>query len=157
MLFNACSNVERFRRHVHLIDLNVHASFSFHIGSILLGNFTKSIRWLCQFLSYKPYSNTPITIRIETPKLANFLVLLDLALLDPLLVQVLNELLPLHPVDKWTDVSAVSKEGSACQVDGTSCKRKDTGFEVTPGYADICDMCNMLIQREQHKKQKGEP
>lgn len=94
---------------------------------------------------------------MKPPNWGIFKVLLDLALLDPLLVQVLNELLPLHPVDKWTDVSAVSKEGSACQVDGTSCRRKDTGFEVTPGYADVCDMCNMLIQREQHKKQKGEP
>lgn len=58
-------------------------------------------------------------------------VLLDVALLDPLLIQILDELLPLHPVDEWTDVSAVSKERSARQVDRTSCGRQETGYEVT--------------------------
>lgn len=48
-------------------------------------------------------------------------VLLDVALLDALLVQVLDELLPFHPVDERTGVSAVAEEGSACQVDRTSC------------------------------------
>lgn len=48
-------------------------------------------------------------------------VVLDVALLNPLLVQVLDELLPLHPVDEGTDVAAVSEEGSARQVDRTSC------------------------------------
>lgn len=48
-------------------------------------------------------------------------VLLDVTLLNPLLIQILDELLPLHPVDEWTDVTAVSEEGSARQVDRTSC------------------------------------
>lgn len=59
-------------------------------------------------------------------------VLLDVTLLNALLIQILDELLPLHPVYKWTDVSAVSKERSARQVDRISCGRQDTGYEVTP-------------------------
>lgn len=54
--------------------------------------------------------------------------LLDLSLLNPLLVQILDELVTLHPVDERTDVSAVAEEGAARQVDGTSCrgaKRQD--------------------------------
>lgn len=57
-------------------------------------------------------------------------VLLDVTLLNPLLVQIFDKLLSLHPVDKWTDVSAVSKEGSTRQVDRTSCGRQETGYEV---------------------------
>lgn len=55
-------------------------------------------------------------------------VLLDVCLLNPLLIQILNELLPLHPVDKRTDISAVSKERSARQVDGTTCWRQEKGI-----------------------------
>lgn len=51
--------------------------------------------------------------------------LLDVALLNPLLIQVLDKLLPLHPVDEWTDISAVSKERSARQVNWTSCGRQE--------------------------------
>lgn len=51
--------------------------------------------------------------------------LLDFTLLDSLLVQVLDELLPLHPVDEWADFAAVAKEGSARQVEGTSCSGKE--------------------------------
>ncbi|TNN29553.1 hypothetical protein EYF80_060298 [Liparis tanakae] len=48
-------------------------------------------------------------------------VLLDVALLNALLVQVLDELVALHPVDERTDVAAVAEERPARQVDGTSC------------------------------------
>lgn len=48
--------------------------------------------------------------------------LLDLSLLNPLLVQILDELVTLHPVDERTDVSTVPEEGAARQVDGTSCR-----------------------------------
>lgn len=58
---------------------------------------------------------------IETPSQPIAKVLLDVALLNPLLIQVLDELLPFHPVDEWTDVTAVPKEGSARQVERTSC------------------------------------
>lgn len=51
--------------------------------------------------------------------------LLDFTLLDSLLIQVLDELLPLHPVDEWADFAAVAEEGSARQVEGTSCPGKD--------------------------------
>lgn len=53
--------------------------------------------------------------------------LLDLGLLDPLLVQILDELVALHPVDERTDVSAVPEEGAARQVDGTSCVWRGRG------------------------------
>lgn len=56
--------------------------------------------------------------------------LLDVALLDPLLVQILDELLPLHPVDERTDVPAVAEEGSARQVDGTACEGQETWYEA---------------------------
>lgn len=66
-------------------------------------------------------------------------VLLDVRLLNPLLIQILNELLPLHPVDEWTDVSAVSKERTACQVDGTSCEKgQKTRHDVTPACITAC-------------------
>lgn len=58
--------------------------------------------------------------RIETPNQPIVKVLLDVALLNPLLIQVLDELLPFHPVDERTDVTAISKEGSARQVERTS-------------------------------------
>ena len=58
-------------------------------------------------------------------------VLLDIALLNALLIQILNELLALHPVDERTDVAAVSEEGSARQVYRTSCGRQETGHEAT--------------------------
>lgn len=48
--------------------------------------------------------------------------LLDLRLLNSLLVQILDELVTLHPVDERTDVSAVPEEGAARKVDGTSCR-----------------------------------
>lgn len=48
--------------------------------------------------------------------------LLDLGLLNSLLVQILNELVTLHPVDERTDISAVPEEGAARKVDGTSCR-----------------------------------
>lgn len=59
--------------------------------------------------------------RVKTPNQPTVKVLLDVALLNPLLIQVLDELLPFHPVDERTDVTAVSKEGSACQVERASC------------------------------------
>lgn len=59
-------------------------------------------------------------------------VLLDLSLLNPLLVQILDELVTLHPVDERTDVSAVSEEGAARQVDGTSCGGQ---------RGRMCDVC----------------
>lgn len=46
--------------------------------------------------------------------------LLDVALLDPLFVQVLHELLPLHPVDDRAGVAAVAEEGPARQVQSAS-------------------------------------
>ena len=46
---------------------------------------------------------------------------LDVTLLDALLVQVLDELLALHPVDERADVSTVAEEGAARQVHWTSC------------------------------------
>lgn len=52
-------------------------------------------------------------------------ILLDVTLLNAFLVQILDELLPLHPVDKWTDVSAVTEERAARQVDWTSCGRRE--------------------------------
>lgn len=52
-------------------------------------------------------------------------LLLDVTLLNALLVQVLDELLPLHPVDERTDVPAVSKEGPARQIERTSCRRRE--------------------------------
>lgn len=60
-------------------------------------------------------------------------VLLDLSLLNPLLVQILDELVALHPVDERTDVSAVPEEGAARQVDGTSCRGggKETRCEAS--------------------------
>lgn len=51
--------------------------------------------------------------------------LLDFTLLDSLLIQVLDELLSLHPIDEWADFTAVAEEGSARQVEGTSCLGKD--------------------------------
>ncbi|TNN47870.1 hypothetical protein EYF80_041921 [Liparis tanakae] len=48
--------------------------------------------------------------------------LLDVALLDPLLVQVLDELVSLHPVDERADVAAVAEERPASQVQGASCR-----------------------------------
>lgn len=53
--------------------------------------------------------------------------LLDLSLLNPLLIQILDELVTLHPVDERTDVSAVPEEGAARQVDGTSCRGGQRG------------------------------
>lgn len=55
-----------------------------------------------------------------------FLDLLDVTLLNSLLIQVFNELLPLHPVDERADFAAVAEEGSARQVEGTSCPGRDT-------------------------------
>lgn len=52
--------------------------------------------------------------------------LLDVALLDSLFIQVLDELFPLHPVDVWADVTAVAKKRSASQVERTSCKMNKT-------------------------------
>jgi len=46
---------------------------------------------------------------------------LDVALLDALLVQVLDELIAFHPVDEWADVTAVAEERPARQVHGSSC------------------------------------
>lgn len=60
--------------------------------------------------------------RIETPNQVMAKALLDVALLNPLLIQVLDELLPFHPVDERTDVTAVSEEGSARQVERASCR-----------------------------------
>lgn len=51
--------------------------------------------------------------------------LLDVTLLDSLLIEVFNELLPFHPVDERADFATVAKEGSARQVEGTSCTGKD--------------------------------
>lgn len=48
--------------------------------------------------------------------------LLDVALLDSLFIQVLYELLSLHPVDEWADVTAVAEKRPASQVQSTSCK-----------------------------------
>lgn len=59
---------------------------------------------------------------IETPNQLIVKVLLDVALLNPLLIQVLDELLPFHPIDERTDVTAVSEEGSARQVERASCR-----------------------------------
>lgn len=56
------------------------------------------------------------------PKCDFFKALLDLGLLNSLLVQILDELVTLHPVDERTDVSAVPEEGAARKVDGTSCR-----------------------------------
>ena len=53
-------------------------------------------------------------------------VLLDVTLLNALLVQVFDELLSFHPVDQWTDVSAVAKERSARQVERSACGRDGT-------------------------------
>lgn len=53
--------------------------------------------------------------------------LLDVGLLNPLLIQILDELVALHPVDERTDVSAVPEEGAARQVDGTSCRGRGGG------------------------------
>lgn len=50
--------------------------------------------------------------------------LLDVTFLDPLFVQVLYELLALHPVDKWAGVSAVAKKCSACEVQSASCRKR---------------------------------
>lgn len=69
---------------------------------------------------------------VRPPKMWFFFflkALLDLGLLNPLFVQIFDELVALHPVDERTYVSAVPEEGAARQVDGTSCceggKRKD--------------------------------
>lgn len=70
-------------------------------------------------------------------------LLLHFGLLNALLIQILDELLPLHPVDKWTDVSAVSEERSARQVKRTSCWRQETGDEVTPG--GTCESGRLLL------------
>lgn len=51
-------------------------------------------------------------------------VLLDVAFLNSLLIQVLDELLPLHPVDERAGVAAVAEERPARQVQSTSCKKK---------------------------------
>ena len=48
-------------------------------------------------------------------------ILLDVTLLDPLLVQILDELLSLHPVDERAGISAVAEESPARQVQSTSC------------------------------------
>lgn len=69
---------------------------------------------------------TPIDVR-GPPRCE---VLLDLSLLNPLLVQILDELVALHPVDERTDVSAVPEEGAARQVDGTSCRGGGQGDEM---------------------------
>lgn len=47
---------------------------------------------------------------------------LDFALLNPALVQVLNELLTLHPVDERAHIAAVAKKSSTCQVHHTPCR-----------------------------------
>lgn len=52
----------------------------------------------------------------------NLCLLLDVAFLDSFFVQVLYELLPLHPVDEWADVTAVAEKRPASQVQNTSCK-----------------------------------
>lgn len=48
--------------------------------------------------------------------------LLDVALLDSLFIQVLYELLSLHPVDERADVTAVAEKRPASQVQSTSCE-----------------------------------
>lgn len=60
--------------------------------------------------------------------------LLDLGLLNSLLVQILDELVTLHPVDERTDISAVPEEGAARQVDGTSCR----GGGQRGRMSDVC-------------------
>lgn len=54
-----------------------------------------------------------LMIGTETPNGLTLKVLLDFTLLNPLLVQILDELLPLHPVDERADVAAVAEERSA--------------------------------------------
>lgn len=48
--------------------------------------------------------------------------LLDFTLLDSLFIQILDELLSLHPVDERADVAAVAKKRPARQVQSTSCR-----------------------------------
>lgn len=52
--------------------------------------------------------------------------LLDVAFLNSLFIQVLDELLPLHPVDEWAGVAAVAEERPARQVQSASCKDDET-------------------------------
>lgn len=59
--------------------------------------------------------------------------LLDFTLTDPALVQVLDELLALHPVDQWAHIATVAKEGSACQVHQTPCKDEKTECQSCEG------------------------
>lgn len=47
---------------------------------------------------------------------------LDVALLDSLFIQVLDELLSLHPVDERADVTTVPEKRPAGQVQSASCK-----------------------------------
>lgn len=66
-------------------------------------------------------SSSPPNGMISTP-VATSCLLLDVGLLDPLLVQVLDELLSLHPVDERADVAAVAEKRPAGQVQSTSCE-----------------------------------
>lgn len=56
--------------------------------------------------------------RISAPAVC---FLLDFTLLDSLFIQILDELLSLHPVDERADIAAVSEERPASQVQSASC------------------------------------
>lgn len=63
--------------------------------------------------------------------------LLNFTFSDSSFVQILNELLSLHPVDERTHIPAVTEERSAGQVHRAACK--NTQCKRSPYMCNICE------------------
>lgn len=75
--------------------------------------------------------------------------LLDVTLLDSFFIQILYELISLHPVDERADVAAVAKKRPASQVQSTSCKDRRwhaVMLDSRAGSLKVCVSCARPIK-----------
>ena len=83
--------------------------------------------------------------------------LLDVTLLDSLFIQVLYELLPLHPVDERADVAAIAEKRSASEVQSASCKdrRSHAVISVSPAVLLQVCICEQPIKKKAQAPSKS--